>query len=99
MEPVLFLLQMYESEECQKIMYKRLAILMFIGLYYAMKPERGVIDTFMIPFRNYVKKQIAAKDVDIDELLRYMIENDKSNSALFSATTMFKRNKNLEVIK
>lgn len=95
MEPELFLLEMYESEECQKIMYKRLAIQMFIGLYYAMKPERGVIDPFMIPFRDYVKSQIATKEVDVDELLKYMIENDESNCALFSATTMFKRKKDL----
>ena len=73
MEPELFLLEMYESEECQKIMYKRLAIQMFIGLYYAMKPERGVIDPFMIPFRDYVKSQIAAKEVDVDRELREMV--------------------------
>ena len=95
MEPELFLLEMYESEECQKIMYKRLAIQMFIGLYYAMKPERGVIDPFMIPFRDYVKSQIAAKEINVDELLKYMIENDESNCALFLATTMFKRKEDL----
>ena len=52
MEPELFLLEMAESEECNKIMYKRLAIHKYIGLYYAMKRERGVIDPFMIPFRH-----------------------------------------------
>ena len=34
MEPELFLLEMAESEECHKIMYKRLAIHKYIGLYY-----------------------------------------------------------------
>lgn len=54
MEPELFLLEMAESAECNKIMYKRLAIHKYIGLYYAMKHERGVIDPFMIPFRDFV---------------------------------------------
>ena len=58
MESELFLLEMAESEECNKIMYKRLAIHKYIGLYYAMKHERGVIDPFMIPFRDFVKMKI-----------------------------------------
>lgn len=95
MDPELFLLEMAESEECHKIMYKRLAIRMLIGLYYAMKPKRGVIDPFMIPFRDFVKEQISANKVDVDELMKYMIENDKSNCALFSATTMFTPKKEL----
>ncbi len=95
MEPELFLLEMAESEECNKIMYKRLAIHKYIGLYYAMKRERGVIDPFMIPFRDFVKTKIAENGIDIDELMKYMIENDQSNCALFAATTMFKPKKEL----
>jgi len=90
MEPEIFLLEMYESDECQKILYKRLAIHMYIGLYCAMKPERGVIDSFMIPFRDYVKCQIVNTEINVDELLKYMIENDESNCALFSVATMFR---------
>ena len=75
MEPELFLLEMAESEECNKIMYKRLAIHKYIGLYYAMKRERGVIDPFMIPFRDFVKTKIAENGIDIDELMKYMIMN------------------------
>lgn len=89
MEPELFLLEMAESEECQKIMYKRMAIRKYIGLYYAMKDERGVIDSFMVPFRDLVKEQLELKEVDIDCLLKYMIDNDESSCALFSATTLF----------
>ena len=63
MEPELFLLEMAESEECQKIMYKRMAIRKYIGLYYAMKDERGVIDSFMVPFRDLVKEQLELKEV------------------------------------
>ena len=84
-----FLLEMAESEECQKIMYKRLSIHMYIGLYYSMKPERGCIDPFMIPFRDFTKNQIKSKEVDIDELINYMIDNDESHCALFLATTLF----------
>ena len=67
----------------QKIMYKRLAIRMLIGLYYAMKPERGLIDPFMIPFRDYIVRQIEKQNINIDELLKYMIENDQANCSLF----------------
>ena len=42
-----FLLEIAESDECKKIMYKRLSIHMYIGLYYSMKPERGCIDPFI----------------------------------------------------
>lgn len=49
----------------------------------------------MIPFRDYVKNQIVTKEVDVDELIKYMIENEESNCSLFSATTMFKRKKDL----
>ncbi len=90
MEPELFLLEMAESEECKKIMYKRLAIRMLIGLYYAMKPERGLIDPFMIPFRDYIIRQIEKQNINIDELLKYMIENDQANCSLFLASTLFK---------
>jgi len=89
MDPLLFLVEMSESEECQKIMYKRLAIKMLIGLYYAMKPERGSIDPFMIPFRDFIKRQIEEYDINADELLKYMIENDQSSCSLFLANTLF----------
>ena len=95
MDPEFFLLEMSESEECQKIMYKRLSIRMLIGLHYSMKRERGCIDPFMIPFRDFVKKEIEEKKIDVDDLMKYMIDNDKSSCALFLATTLFKRKKEL----
>ncbi len=95
MEPELFLLEMAESDKCQEIMYKRLSIHMYIGLYYSMKPERGCIDPFMIPFRDYVKEQIQAKNIDIDCLINYMIDNDESHCALFLTTTLFTPKKGL----
>lgn len=95
MEPDLFLIEMAESEECNKIMYKRLSIHKYIGLYYAMKCERYVIDPFMIPFRDFVKEQMVENRVDVDELMKYMIENDQSNCSLFVATTMFKPKKGI----
>lgn len=95
MESELFLLKMSESEECQKIMYKRLAICMRMGLYYAMKPERGCIDPFMIPFRDYIIGQIQECSIDVDMLLKYMIENDSSHCSYFLAITLFKPKKEL----
>ena len=95
MDPEIFFLEMAETEECQKIMYKRMAIRKYVGLYYAMKNERGVIDPFMVPFRDFVKEQIKLNNVDIDSLLKYMIDNDESNCALFLATTMFMPKKGL----
>lgn len=95
MEPELFLLEMAESDKCQEIMYKRLSIHMYIGLYYSMKPKRGCIDPFMIPFRDYVKEQIQAKNIDIDCLIKYMIDNDESHCALFLTTTLFTPKKGL----
>lgn len=40
-------------------MYKQLAIHKYMDSIYAMKRERGVIDPFMIPFRDFVKTKIA----------------------------------------
>lgn len=79
-------------------MYKRMAIREFIGLYYATKREIGNIDSFMIPFRDIVKEQLQQEQINIDELLKYMIENDQSNCALFAATTRFKPKKDLSAI-
>ncbi len=95
MESELFLLRISESKECQKIMYKRLAIKMLIGLYYSMKPERGCIDPFMIPFRDYLIKQIAEQNINVDELLKYMLENDSSQCSYFLTITLFKPKKEL----
>lgn len=95
MEPELFILEMAESKECQKIMYKRLSIHMLIGLYYSMKPQRGVIDPFMIPFRDYIKEQLVEKEVNIDDLLKFIIENDKSGCALFLSAYLFKPKEDL----
>lgn len=89
---------MSESDECQKIMYKRLAINMLIGLYYSMKPDRGCIDPFMVPFRDYIIKQIAEQNINVDELLKYMIENDSSQSSYLLATTLFTPKKEISSI-
>ena len=85
-----FLLEMADSDECRRINYKRLAIQMYIGVYYAKKPVPGKIDSFMIPFRDYVKCKIEEYGIDIDLLAKYMISTDKSNGALIAFTTRFK---------
>lgn len=90
MEPELFLLEMAETEECKSITYKRLAIREFMGLYFSQKRKIGQIDPFMIPFGEIIKNSIKEYEVNIDDLVKYMIDNDKSNCALFAATTWFK---------
>lgn len=85
-----FLLEMADSDECRRINYKRLAIQMYIGVYYAKKPVPRKIDSFMIPFRDYVKCKIEEYGIDIDLLAKYMISTDKSNGALIAFTTRFK---------
>lgn len=98
MEAELFILKMAETDECQKIMYKRLSIHMLMGLYLTSKPERGTIDPFMIPFRDLIKKHIETEALDIDNLIKYMIDNDRSNCAIFIATTLFTPKKGLSSI-
>ena len=73
----LFLLEMAECEECKKVIYKRMAIRGYIGSYYNTIRKNGYVDSFAIPFRNYIKERI--EDVDIDELMKYMIANDESH--------------------
>lgn len=90
MEPELFLLEMAETEECKSITYKRLAIREFMGLYFSQKRKIGQIDPFMIPFGEVIKNSIKEYEVNIDDLVKYMIDNDKSNCALFAATAWFK---------
>lgn len=74
-----FLLEMADSDECRRINYKRLAIRKYIGVYYAQKPVSGEIDSFMIPFRDYVRHKIEEHGIDIDVLAKYMISTDESN--------------------
>lgn len=89
MEPEIFLLEMSELEECKKVMYKRMSIHMYIGLYYSREKGIEEIDSWMIPFGLLVKKELEHGKIDLDRLLKYMIENDESNFALYAATTKF----------
>lgn len=95
MEAELFLLEMAECEECKKVMYKRMAIRESMGYFYSKIRKIGYVDPFTIPFRNYVKNQIESDNVDIDELLKYMI-SDGYSWALYFATTMFAPKKELQ---
>lgn len=89
MEPDLFLLEMAESDECKSIIYKRLAIRELMGIYFSQKRKIGQIDTFMIPFGEFVKNSIKKYNIDVDELVKYMIDNDESHGAIFAASTWF----------
>lgn len=89
MDIELFLLEIAESDECKAISYKRLAIRELLGIYYSQKRKIAEIDPFMIPFGELIKKKIKISHINIDELVKYMIENDPSNCALFAASTWF----------
>lgn len=58
MEAELFLLEMAECEEMQKVMYKRMAIRESMGYFYSKIRKIGYVDPFTIPFRNYVKTRL-----------------------------------------
>lgn len=91
MDPELFLLEMSETLECQSIMYKRMAINMFIGLYYSNIQDANHIDAFMIPFRERIKKELQTSALNYDELIMYMLNNDKSGCTQFLVSTRFSR--------
>lgn len=91
MDPELFLLELSETPECQSIMYKRMSINMFIGFYYSGVNDSTQIDKFMIPFRERIKKELLANNVNYNELLIYMLHNDKSGYTQFLASTKLKR--------
>lgn len=83
-----FLIGLSESEECKQIEYKCFSMRTPIGLYYSMR--RGIIEPFMIPFRDYIIRLMHTKSIDVDELVKYMIQNDESHCALFLVSTFFK---------
>lgn len=80
---------MAEREECQSVMYKRMSIRMFMGLYNSRRANIHQIDSWMVPLGKIIKNKLEQNVVDIDALMKYMIENDKTNCALFTATTWF----------
>lgn len=90
MTPEDFLLEMAEREECQSVMYKRMSIRKPIGFYHSRKINIYQIDPWMIPFGKVIKSKLEQNVVDVDALLKYMIETEKSGWVLFAATTWFK---------
>lgn len=90
MDPELFLLELSESEECKNSIYIRLSIKKSMGVYYAMKLNTSSVDILMTPFREYIRKKMEEKNVNADELLKYMIENDRSICSVCLAGTLFK---------
>lgn len=89
MDIELFLLELAESNECKTILYKRLAIQKLMGIYFSQKVRIAEIDPFMIPFAELIKSKITTSNINIDELVKYMIENDPSTCSLFAASTWF----------
>ena len=82
-------------KNAKKVMYKRMAIRESMGYFYSKIRKIGCVDPITLPFRNYVKEQIKLDNVDIDELLKYMI-SDGYSWALYLATTMFAPKKELQ---
>ena len=99
MEAELFILELAECEECQKIMYMRMAIRESMGFYYSKIIRRKIADPFTISFRNYVKERIKSDNVDIDELYKYMLSSDKPTWTLYLATLLFAPKKGLSFLE
>jgi len=98
-EAELFILELAECEECQKIMYMRMAIRESMGFYYSKIIRRKIADPFTISFRNYVKERIKSDNVDIDELYKYMLSSDKPTWTLYLATLLFAPKKGLSFLE
>ena len=90
MTPEDFILEMAGCKECQAAMYKRMSITMLMGLYISHRDDVDQLDSWMIPFRDAIKRELEQNKVDIDALLKYMIENDRANLALFAASSWLK---------
>lgn len=90
MEPELFILSMAETEECQAIMYKRISIRKLMGIFCCGINNIYEAEPFLLPFGLKIKEEIQNQSVDVDMLMKYMISNDKSHCALFSAQRCFK---------
>ena len=99
MDPTMFLLELLESKECKEIEYKRLAIRMYMGIYYSHKPKIGRIDSFMIPFVMKIKYGLEQRKVNIDELVSCMLDSDTSGCTYFALTTWFKYKEGLSFEK
>ena len=84
-----FLLEIAESNECRAISYKRLSIREYMGFYFSKKNKITEVDSFIIPLANLIIDKITTLNINIDELIKYMIENDSSNYALFATSTKF----------
>ena len=89
MTPEDFILEMAGCEECQAAMYKRMSITMLMGLYISHRDDFNQMDSWMIPFRDAIKRELEQNKVDIDALLKYMIENDSANFASVAAESWF----------
>ncbi len=57
MEIEVILLNPAVSKECKLINYKCLTIRKYIGFYYLQEPTCSEIDSFVIPFRDYIKEK------------------------------------------
>lgn len=94
-----FLLKLANTKECQGIMYKRLAIREYIGIYASQQRDITRIDSFMVPFKEVIMNELIQNEIDIDDLLKYMIDTDESNCTLFAASTRFQRKKDLSEVE
>jgi hypothetical protein len=90
-----FSLLLSESKECQNVEYRSFAITALIGFHIDWNnPEKRLEEPF-IPLKNLIKYELEKNDIDIDELVKYMIQTDSSNFVLFALNARFKRKENM----
>ncbi|MBQ6380953.1 MAG: hypothetical protein IJJ41_05075 [Clostridia bacterium] len=93
MDLELFFLELSNSQECQKILPICWTI-SGMGVYYAKKHDR-CIEPFMFPLINHVKNIMRKENIDVDQVINYIISNDRTCSFLCLIPNYFKRKKYL----
>lgn len=90
-----FLLFLSESKECKDVEYRSFAITEWMGFHIDWDNPEKRLESPFIPFKDVIKSRLKNGDVDIDELVKYMIQTDKSNFVLFALSARFKRKENM----
>jgi hypothetical protein len=85
MDPKAFLNKMYDTKECQDILYRRRAITVPMTQYYSEKKSFRAMDPDMVPFGKKVKDSL--DEVTIDELLQFMLEDKEDSGMMYAIST------------
>lgn len=85
-----FFLEIVETEEYEEITYLLFSIRMQILRFILRKREVG-IGSFMKPLQDMIKRKINDSNLDVNEILYYIIDNDKNNWSFHYVLTCFRK--------